>query len=570
MEDKIREYALENAVKFKGKAAAGVIIGKLMAHDQTIKQRMQELSPIINKIVNEVNSMSLEEQTKLLHDINPDFDKQQEDKKKENKEKSQSLKELKNVTEGVVMRFAPSPSGPMHLGHAMTGGLTCLYAKKYNGKFILRVEDTNSDNIYPPAYEQIPEDAAWIFGNVNEVWIQSDRMQIYYDYAQKFFEKDSLYVCTCDREVFKELITESKPCPCRSLPKEEQLARWQKMFDKENGFKEGEAVVRFKSDIEDKNPAMRDFPLFRINDSEHPRQGLKYRVWPLMNMSVTVDDIEAGMTQIIRAKDHMDNAKRQKMMYDVLGVKYPETYFTGRYNFTGLELSCSKTKVKIADGEFSGWDDIRLPFLRALKRRGYRPGSFLKYTELVGLTSIDKSVDAKDFFQALDSYNKDIIDPIAKRFFMIKNPMPITIEDAPEISEELDLHPDNLKGGRSFSTAQKFLIEKEDFEHAKSSGKVCRLIDWLNFSVNDQVKFEGRSYEEFRGHGDIIIHWLPADDSLIDIEVLMPDNTLIKAKAERNLNLIKVDEVIQFQRFGFCRLDEIKSDGTRVFWFTHE
>jgi len=84
------------------------------------------------------------------------------------------------------MRFAPSPSGPMHIGHAITGGMTALYVKKYGGKFILRIEDTNSDNIDIEAYDMLPEDAEWIFGNVTEVWIQSDRMEVYYSYAKKF------------------------------------------------------------------------------------------------------------------------------------------------------------------------------------------------------------------------------------------------------------------------------------------------------------------------------------------------------------------------------------------------
>lgn len=86
---------------------------------------------------------------------------------------------------------------------------------------------------------------------------------------------------------------------------------------KEN-YKVGEAVLRFKSSMQDSNPAMRDFPLARINESEHPKQKKKYRVWPLMNLAVSVDDIELGMTHIIRGKDHMDNAKRQKKIFDIL------------------------------------------------------------------------------------------------------------------------------------------------------------------------------------------------------------------------------------------------------------
>ena len=99
-----------------------------------------------------------------------------------------------------------------------------------------------------------------------------------------------------------------------------------------NGYKQGEAVARVKTDITHKNPAMRDFPIARINESEHPRQGKKYRVWPLMNLSVFADDVESGMTHTLRGKDHADNAKRQEYMYNYLEKPIPFTLFQGRIN----------------------------------------------------------------------------------------------------------------------------------------------------------------------------------------------------------------------------------------------
>lgn len=271
--------------------------------------------------------------------------------KEEKVVKEKTLKELENAEKGVVMRFAPSPSGPMHLGHAVTGSLTSIYKEKYGGKFILRIEDTNSDNIYIPAYKQLVEDGEWIFGNVTDVITQSDRLEKYYDYAKQLLNKDAIYICTCTPEEFREHNKKTEDCPCRNLPNEEQQQRWVKMF---NEYKQGDAVVRFKAGMQHKNPALRDFPLLRINESEHPKTGTKYKVWPLMNFSVTVDDIDMMMTHIIRAKDHQDNAIKQKMIYDVLGKKFPETYFTGKINFIGLELSSSKTKEKIEAGEYEG------------------------------------------------------------------------------------------------------------------------------------------------------------------------------------------------------------------------
>jgi glutamyl-tRNA synthetase len=567
IEEKIKIFALENAIKFNGKANQGAIVGKLMSLDNNIKNNMKEISPIIGKIVSEINSLPLDKQKEELNL----YDKEIKEKllrKEDISKKNNELKELEEINEkGVIMRFAPSPSGPMHIGHAMTGGLTSLYVKKYGGKFILRIEDTNSDNIYIPAYNMLKQEGIWIFGNINEVWIQSDRLEIYYSYIKKFIEKNSAYLCSCSQEAFKEYSNNMEECPCRNLSKENQITRWENML---NGtYKEGEIVVRFKSDMRDKNPAMRDFPLARINESEHPRQGKKYRVWPLMNLSVTVDDIEAGMTHIIRAKDHYDNAKRQEMMYKVLEIKPPKTYFIGRIQFEGIEISCSKTKAKIEEGKLSGWDDIRVPFLASLKRRGYQPESFLRYTKDIGLSLNDKKVTGDDFFKSINSYNREILEDTTNRFFFIKEPINIEIENAPKLEIELDLHPDKRKGGRKFLTNNKFIIDKKDFESLEDE-KIYRLIDCLNFKKEkDKFIFIEGDYEYFKSkNGKKVIHWL-SNNNNIKVNVLNTDNNWFKGLAEENIKLLKEGDIVQFERFGFCRLDSIENEEYN-FWFTHK
>ena len=132
----------------------------------------------------------------------------------------------------------------------------------------------------------------------------------------------------------------------------------------------------------------------------------KYRVWPLMNFAVTVDDIESKMTHIIRAKEHRDNAKKQKMIYDVLGKKFPWTGFLGRWHIKGLRLSASQISRSIELGKYSGWDDSKLPTLQALKKKGYKPQAFWKFAERVGLSETDKIIDKKEYFKLLDEFNR--------------------------------------------------------------------------------------------------------------------------------------------------------------------
>jgi len=177
------------------------------------------------------------------------------------------------------------------------------------------------------------------------------------------------------------------------------------MLDKK-GYKQGEAVLRFKSDMKNSNPAFRDFPLARINLTQHPLQKNKYRVWPLMNLAVTVDDIETKITHIIRGKDHRDNAERQKMIYEVLGKKYPWSKFLGRFKLRDAELSKTKIRRAIEEKKYSGWDDPRLPTISALRKKGYKPSAFWKFAEQMGLSESDKVMDGKEFFLLLDNFNK--------------------------------------------------------------------------------------------------------------------------------------------------------------------
>ena len=463
------------------------------------------------------------------------------------------------------MRFEPSPSGPLHIGHAYVLSLNSEYCRKYKGKLILRIGDTNPENIYEPAYKLIPEDAKWLTeNNISEIIIQSDRLEKYYKYMEKLLELDKAYICTCDPEEYKKLIIKSQHCPCRDLPKDEQKQRWNKMF---NSYKQGEAVARIKTDLQNKNPAMRDFPVFRINEAAHPKQGKKFRVWPLMNMAVTVDDIELGVTHVIRAKDHHDNALRQKYIYDYLKKPFPEAIFVGRINFEGMPVSSTKTRLKIEDKTYSGWDDIRIPFLQALKRRGYQPKTFSKYAIEVGISLTDKKVSKEEFFKMIDAFNKDLIDSISYRYFFIKNPKEIKIENASEQDIELDLHPDNKKGGRKFKTKDQFYIEEDDLKLLKENN-LYRLMDCLNFvKKGNKFIFDSLEYENYKEKGKKIIHWLPKNKDLVKVEVLMPDNKVVKGLGESNMNHIKKDQIIQAERFGFLRCD--KKDKLS-FWFTHK
>ena len=394
LEKKTRAYALKNAINYEGMARIGAVISALF-NEGLKKGDVKKYSKKIDKIISEVNELSPEEQKKEFKTLVKIISV---------RKTREGLPELPYAKKGkVIMRFAPCASGPLHVGHALTASLSFLFVKKYRGKFYIRIEDTNPKNIYLQVYEMIKKESAWLFDKTAEIVIQSNRMALYYKYAEKLIKKNAAYICTCPTEKFKDFGAAKKNCPCRKVDVKENLDMWKKMLGR---FEEGEAVLRFKSGMKDKNPAMRDFPIARINLTKHPKQGNKYRVWPLMNFAVAVDDIEMKMTHIIRAKDHRDNAERQKKIYKALGKKFPWTAFLGRIKFKDLELSTTKIRKEIEEGKYSGWDDVKLPTIASLKKQGYKPDAFWKFAEQIGFSEADKVIDKEEFFKLLNAFNK--------------------------------------------------------------------------------------------------------------------------------------------------------------------
>ena len=385
-------YALKNAIEHDGKGVAGSVVAGLFNHGLK-KEMIKGVMVEINEVLKEVNGMDIEEQKEEFEKVKSLVGHRFE---------REGLPELDDVKGKVVMRFAPSASGPFHIGHALTASLSFLYVKKYGGKLYVRIEDTNPENCFKDSYKLIEKDSDWLFDGNAKVIIQSSRMKVYYNYIDKLLRKNAVYVCLCSQKKFKEFVMKKKNCGCREVDGRE---RWKKMLNGE--YKEGEAVLRFKSLMNHKNPAMRDFPLARINESKHPLQGLKYKVWPLMNLAVAVDDIEMKMTHIIRGKDHRDNALRQEMIYKVLEKNYPENYFLGRVHFKDMELSTGGMRKDIEAGKYSGWDDVKLPTLISLRKRGYKPSAFWKFAEQIGLNEVDKVMDKKEFFLLLDGFNRE-------------------------------------------------------------------------------------------------------------------------------------------------------------------
>src|SRR3990172_5611425 len=237
LKELIRKTALLNAVQHDGKAQAGPIMGKILGEKQELRTKTKELSALVNEVLSEVNNLSVDEQKRIVTENWP------ETQKKTKVEEEKRLPPLPNVEAyaKVVTRFSPNPDCVLHLGSARAIILSHEYARIYKGKFILRFEDTDPKVKKPSLqfYDKIREDLAWLGCQVDEEYIQSDRLPIYYEYTEKLLRDGNAYICTCIPDEFRKKTIQSEPCNCRSLSPEEHLERWKSMLN--GGFAEGEA-----------------------------------------------------------------------------------------------------------------------------------------------------------------------------------------------------------------------------------------------------------------------------------------------------------------------------------------
>ncbi|HLD15122.1 MAG TPA: glutamate--tRNA ligase [Candidatus Nanoarchaeia archaeon] len=547
MEDLILKLALNNAVKYNGKANSGAVIGAVFSQYKNAKK--EEVIKKVNEIIKKVNFMSLEEQTKKLEKLAPEM----LEKKKIVEERI--LHELPNVKGKVVMRFAPYPSGPIHVGNARQAILNDEYVKKYKGKLLLVIDDTIGSakkNIVKEAYDLIPESLKWLEVKFDKKIIyKSDRLNIYYKYAEELIKKGHVYVCACSSESLRENRAAGRECKCRSQSIDITLSAWKNMFDAD----EGSASLRIKTDMQHKNPAFRDRVIFRISDREHPRVGNKFRVWPLLDFSWAIDDYLLKITHVLRGKDLMIETDMEKFIWDLFGWKGPEVIHTGLLQIEGVKLSKSKSKEEVMSGKFKGWDDPRTYSIQSLARRGIKPEAIRKF--LMSFGTNENEITAP--IDTLYSENKKLIDEKANRYFFVNLLKKIKIKNAPKMSVKAPLHPQIKRGSRILKTEDEFYLD-DDIK----KDKLYRFMHLFNFKNNE---FLSKDFD--KNLNAQLIHWLPTKDNLVKVEVLMDDGSLVHGLGEKDLKNVKLNEIIQFERKYFAKLDKKEKDKL-TFWFTHQ
>ncbi|MEM0057023.1 MAG: glutamate--tRNA ligase [Candidatus Geothermarchaeota archaeon] len=576
----VEAIALENAIEHDGKPSLNAVVKKFLSTYPNYRSIIKELLPYFQNLIDSISQMNLDDQLNRFNSL-----KHYLPEKRRIEIVREELPPIPCLKYGnVVTRFAPNPDFVLHLGSLRPLVLSYEYAKKYRGKFILRFEDTDPRLKRPELtyYELILKDLEWLNIFPDEIHYQSDRLEIYYDFARKLMEIDAAYVCLCKKEKFNELVIKNQPCPHRMQSVEKNLEEFDKMLSKV--YKEGEAVVRIKTDLMHPNISVRDWPALRIIDTEkypHPRVGSKYTVWPLYNFSCAVDDYLMGVTLIFRGEEHRINEEKQRYIFHYMGREYPIAIHHGRIATTIGPLSKSKILKGIKEGLYVGIDDLRLATLASLRRRGIRPDALkniiIKIGFKPGLSRIDWSLIASE--------NRKLIEPIANRYFGARccgETSFVAVINLDESPFEYDIyirkHPSHPeRGNRRIlllpeNRSLYLYIDCNDIRYFKKGEKI-RLIHLGNFIVEDRrnsqalLRYIDNDTKKAINEKYPFIHWVPKN-YCIEATLVYPDATY-EGYIEMSITEERPNNIIQLERIGYFKIDEI-SEGRCKLLYMHK
>ena len=559
LKKEIRKIALQNAVEHDGKTKDKVVLSKSLGTIPELKNNVKEVIPEIASIVSQVNGMSIEEQKTEIQNNFPEI----LDVKENVKEERVGLPPLEGAEQGkVVTRFTPAPNGYPHIGHAKAAIISEEYAKMYGGKLVLRYDDTNPEDTRLEYWAAIKVGLDWLGIEFDEIKNTSDDIGLLYDKCVEMIKKNYAYVCTCKRDTISKNRKEMVSCECSMGDVKQNEERWERMFKK---YKPGEAIVRFRGDMESKNTVMRDPVLFRINDARHAQLAEEHRVWPSYDIAVAVEDSTDGITHALRSKEYELRNELYHAILDALDMRHPKMLEFSRLEFKGMPVSKRILRPLIDEGKVSSYDDPRLPTLAALERRGITPEAIRKFTLSLSLTKADTLAP----FDSLEAFNRKIVDENSIRLFMVKDPKTLTIRNLPNSTVELPNHPSNKMGTRKVTVEDSVFLSSDDVKGLKI-GDQLRLMGLGNVkitSVNSEITGEFTGDE--RDVNFMKLQWV-SQKNAHELKILIPQRLFVDDKFnEESLEEIHVyvephylelrnGEEIQFVRFGYCRKDSSK------------
>lgn len=561
VEERARRLALQNAVEHGDAPRPGPIVSRLLAQEPSLRTSANEVGQLVREVVNKVAALSAEDRRRELDRLGGP-----ERAAPRASSRAGELPPLPGVdARSVVLRMAPFPSGALHIGSARMIFVNDYYRTLYKGRLLLVIDDTvgsEEKRVDPDMYEGIRRDLELVGVPVDATLYKSDRVAQFYPWAKRLIERDAAYVCRCAPEVVRERRAGGIACEERSQDLAANLEGWDRMLG--GAYAPGEAVLRLKTDLHDPDPAFRDRVLCRLSDLDHPRVGRKYRVWPMLEFSWAVDDVDLGISHVIRGKDLMIEDRVEATIWSILGLTGPRFIHWGILRVKEAKISKSKAYVEVKSGLYDGWADPRTWSLASLDRRGIVPDAMRRFTLSFGLSLADIEVPAETLY----AENRQLIDSTTARRSFVEDPVRVRVEGYPADLVEVDLpnHPDRPElGKRHVAAGPEVFLARQDVE--AHLGEVVRLKDLVNVQLAEAAppgpaegltaRFEGRENRRLPR-----LQWVGAPDA-VEVDLLGVEGDHHRGLGEGTLARANPRDHLQFERVGFVRVESDWSPGVR-------
>src|SRR5215216_6744081 len=371
----------------------------------------------------------------------------------------------------VRTRLPPEPNGYLHTGHVKAFMIDYLVAKDFNGEVILRFDDTNPTKEETEFVDAIIEDARWLGIEWKKITYASDYFDLLYEWAIRLVRKGLAYVDDQSPEqvsLHRGTFTEpGKESPFRNRSVEENLDLLERMKDGE--FPDGSRVLRAKIDMSHPNLNMRDPVMYRIiHEPAHHRTGTKWKIYPMYDWAHGQNDSMEGITHSLCSLEYRDHRPLYEWFPEQLGVFKPRQIEFARLNLSYTLTSKRKIRRLVEENYVTGWDDPRMPTLRAMRRRGYTAKAIVDFVQRMGISTVATSnagVIADVAF--LEECVRDVLNKRSPRRMAVLKPLKVVIDNYPDdLVEEMDAvnNPEDSKSGKRKNPFSKVLyIEQDDF-----------------------------------------------------------------------------------------------------------
>ncbi len=512
-------------------------------------------------------------------------------------------------------RFPPEPNGYLHIGHAKSLCINFGIAEDYNGLCNLRFDDSNPIKEKQEYIDAIKEDIRWLgFDWGDREYYASDYFDQLYDWAVQLIKAGKAYVDDLSAEEIREhrgtLTEPGKDSPFRNRSVEENLDLFERM--KAGEFPDGARVLRAKIDMAASNINMRDPVMYRILHKPHHRQGDKWCIYATYDWTHGQSDSIEKITHSLCSLEFEDHRPLYDWYLEQLGVFHPQQIEFSRLNLSYMITSTRRLGKLVHENYVDGWEDLRMPTLSGLRKRGYTPESIRNFVERIGVAKTDSIID----IALLEHCLREDLNKRAQRVMAVLHPLKVIIDNYPEDKvEELDCvnNPeDPSMGTRKVPFSRILYVEQDDFREEPSKkyfrlapGREVRLryayfIKCVNVIKDEKGKVvELRcTYDPETRGGDApdgrkvkaTLHWVSANHALKS-EVRLYDRLFTKVnpdeveegkdftsnvnpKSLEVLSSCRVEPSLkdaapgnryQFERLGYFCVDPDSSDKSLVF-----